>query len=223
MYPGRHSIAKRRSSIRLLPFLFFKLSPADITYQRYRCSLDPVETGARNDRRSNYRDQHFQRYLRSYGARFEEEVEKKRGIQKERENRGKRGFSIRCILSILHPCPGNQAIREIGLINGDWLLHSIPVNHRCWLRSTASSHSFVKWNDSRFLCADTLTTLGLKLILFNGEGEKEREIVCYSFLFVPCFEKKNSINSIMYSSSSIIYRSIFSWAKINWTIGWIFK
>lgn len=251
MYPGRHSIAKRRSSIRLLPFLFFKLSPTDITYQRYRCSLDPVETGARNDRRSNYRDQHFQRYLRSdcglasveivpivrfawsleedsvpadkYGARFEEEVEKKRGIQKERENRGKRGFSIRCILSILHPCPDNQAIREIGLINGDWLLHSIPVNHRCWLRSTASSHSFVKWNDSRFLCADTLTTLGLKLILFNGEGEKEREIVCYSFLFVPCFEKKNSINSIMYSSSSIIYRSIFSWAKINWTIGWIFK
>lgn len=158
-----------------------------------------------------------------YGARFEEEVEKKRGIQKERENRGKRGFSIRCILSILHPCPGNQAIREIRLINGDWLLDSIPVNHRCWLRSTASSHSFVKWNDSRFLCADTLTTLGLKLILFNGEGEKEREIVCYSFLFVPCFEKKNSINSIMYSSSSIIYRSIFSWAKINWTIGWIFK
>lgn len=78
-----------------------------------------------------------------YGARFEEEVEKKRGIQKERENRGKRGFSIRCILSILHPCPDNQAIREIGLINGDWLLDSIPVNHRCWLRSTASSHSFV--------------------------------------------------------------------------------
>lgn len=110
MYPERHSIAKRRSSIRLLPFLFFKLSPADITYQRYRCSLDPVETGARNDRRSNYRDQHFQRYLRSdcglasveivpivrfawsleedsvpadkYGARFEGKIEKKRGIQK---------------------------------------------------------------------------------------------------------------------------------------------
>lgn len=143
MYPERHSIKKRRSSLSLFLSFHFcsKFSSTDITYQRYRCSLDPVETGARNDRRSNYRDQHFQRYLRSdcglasveivpwfgwwwsleedsvpadkYGGRFEGKVEKKRkkgrrkeGIQereREVENRGKRGFSIRCIPVLSHP------------------------------------------------------------------------------------------------------------------------
>lgn len=108
-----------------------------LTYQRYRCSLDPVETVARNDRRSNYRDQHFEL---GYSRLASVEIEPSTMIRvvwsleedsvpsdkygdsrkKGRRGGGKRGWKIdgkRGFSSILvsypsvHSCSGNQAIR----------------------------------------------------------------------------------------------------------------
>lgn len=176
-----------------------------LTYQRYRCSLDPVETVARNDRRSNYRDQHFElgysrwgwHQLKSNLARWsawcgvwkkirfppinmatrekKEEGEEERGDGKSMEKE-----DLAASLCPIHPYTLVPVIKQSGLINGDWLLDPIRVNpgaDSALLLKFSSHSSWTEWNDSQTLCANTLTTPGIGI---NPLRCRKRERVCFS-------------------------------------------
>lgn len=105
--------------------------------------------------------------------------------KKGRRGGGKRGWKIEekedlafvaASLCPIHPYTLVPVIKQSGLINGDWLLDSIRVNpgaDSALLLKFSNHSSWTEWNDS--LCANTLTTPGLKLILFDVGRERERE------------------------------------------------
>lgn len=107
--------------------------------------------------------------------------------KKGRRGGGKRGWKIEekedlafvaASLCPIHPYTLVPVIKQSGLINGDWLLDSIRVNpgaDSALLLKFSNHSSWTEWNDSQTLCANTLTTPGLKLILFDVGRERERE------------------------------------------------